>query len=53
MQSYVNAQKASVSEHLWTVNILKGPKHGLNSQGSFFVIFFDHPQKKSAPKTLS
>ena len=41
MQSYLNAEKAVVSEHLWTVNILKGPKHCLNVQGRFFVRFFD------------
>ena len=42
MRSYLNAQKATVSEHLWTVNILKGPKHDLNPHGGFFVIFFEH-----------
>ena len=32
-------QKATVSEHLWTVNMLKGPKHCLNMDGSIFVMF--------------
>ena len=44
--------KSPVSEHLWTVNMLKGPKHCLNLHGSNFVMFFDHLEKKSAPKTL-
>ena len=42
-------QKATVSEHLWTVNMLKGPKHCLNLHGSVFVIFFDHFQIRSDP----
>ena len=41
--------KSPVSEHLWTVNMLKGPKHCLNLHGTVFVIFFDHSQRKSAP----
>ena len=44
--------KSLVSEHLWTVNMLKGNKHFLNLHGSIFDIFFDHAKKKSAPKTL-
>ena len=52
MRSYLNAQKATVSEHLWTVNILKGPKHGLNPHSSSFAIFFEHSEKKSAQKSL-
>ena len=44
--------KNSVSEHIWTVNMLKGPKHCLNINGSIFVIFFDHSEKKSAPNIL-
>ena len=38
-RSYLSAQKATVSEHLWTVNMLKGPKHCLNMDGSIFVMF--------------
>ena len=48
-RSYLNAQKATLSEHLWTVKILKSPNHCLNLHGSFFVIFFDHFQRKSGP----
>ena len=32
--------KNQVSEHLSTVNMLKGLKHCLNPQGSSFAIFF-------------
>ena len=28
-----------MSEHLWTVNVLKGPKDCLNFHSSIFVIF--------------
>ena len=31
--------KKPVSEHLWALNILKGPKHCLYRQWSIFVIF--------------
>ena len=48
-RSYLKAQKNPVSEHLWTVNTLKGPKHCLNLHRSIFVIFFDHSLRKSAP----
>ena len=41
-----------MSEHLWKVNMLNGPKDCLNLQGSIFVIFFDHSEMKSAPKIL-
>ena len=51
-RTYLNAQKATKSEHLSVVNILKDPKHWLNLHGSVFVIFFDHSQRKSAQKTL-
>ena len=44
--------KSRVSEHLWRVNILNGPKHCKNLQGSFFVRFFDHSQRKSGRNTL-
>ena len=33
-------------------NMLKGPKGCLNLHGSVFVIFFDHPESKSARNTL-
>ena len=47
--------KSPVSEHLWTVNMLKGlkgPNHFLNLHSSIFDIFFDHSEKKSARKTV-
>ena len=44
--------KSPVSEHLWTVNMLKGPKDCLNLRGSIFVMFFDHSERKSAPKIM-
>ena len=40
--------KSWVSEHLWTVNMLKGLKHCINLHGSIFVWFFDHSERKSA-----
>ena len=40
----------TISEHLWTVNISKAPKHCLNLNGSIFVIFFDHPEKNQPEK---
>ena len=42
----------SVSEHLWTVNTLSGPKHCLNLHGSIFVGFVYHSEKTSARKVL-
>ena len=30
----------------------QGPKHCLNINGSIFVIFFDHSERKSAPNIL-
>ena len=51
-RSYLNAQKVTVSENLWSVNILKGSKHCWNPHGSILVIFLDHSEKISAPKTL-
>ena len=42
--------KSPKSEHLWTVNMLKGPKECLNMHGSIFVIIFDHSEKKIRPK---
>ena len=44
--------KSPVSEHLSTVNMLKGPKGSLNLHGRIFVIFFDHSEKKAARKSL-
>ena len=44
--------KSPVSEHLWTVNMLKGLKHCLNLHGGIFVIFLEHLDKKSAQKSL-
>ena len=41
--------KRSMSKHLWTVNMLKGPKDCLNPDGSIFVTFFDHFENKSGP----
>ena len=45
--------KRPVSEHLWTVNMLKGPKQYLNLRISSFVIFFDHSQRTSVRKIFS
>ena len=44
--------KSSLSEHLWTVNMLKGPKDYFNLHGSIFVRFFDNSERKSARKFL-
>ena len=44
--------KIPVSEHLWTVNMLKGPKDWLNLHGRIFVIFFDRSKRKSPQKIL-
>ena len=46
----VKCLKGHVSEHLWTVNMLRGPKHCLNQHGSVFVVFFDQDERKSAQK---
>ena len=43
--------KSLISEHLWTVNMLKGQKHCINLHRIIFVIFFDHFERKSAPRT--
>ena len=40
--------KSAVSENLWMVNIIKGPKDSLNLHGSIFVTFVDHSEGKSA-----
>ena len=39
-----------MSEHLWTVNMLKDPKDLLNLRGSIFVKFFDHSDRKLPQK---
>ena len=44
--------ESPISEKLWTVDRLKGPKHCLNLQGSIFVRFFDDAEWKSAQKTF-
>ena len=44
--------KSYVSEHLWTVNMLKAPKDYLILHGSIFVIFFDHSERNSSRKIL-
>ena len=40
--------KNPVSEHLWTINMLNGPKHCLNPHDSIFVIVLDRSERKSA-----
>ena len=44
--------KSCVSEHLWRVNMWKGPKHCINLHRSVVGIIFDHFGTKSARKTL-
>ena len=46
----VKCLKSPVSEHLWTANMLKGPKRCFNLHGRIFLIFFDHSERKSAQK---
>ena len=46
----IKSLKSLVLEHLWTVNILKGPKHCFNLHGRIFVIFLDHSETKLAWK---
>ena len=36
----IKSLKSTMSENLWTVNKLKGPKNCSNLQGISFVIFF-------------
>ena len=43
--------KYRVSEHLWTVNILQGPKHCLNLHGSIFCYIFWSLWKEISPKS--
>ena len=47
----LKSKKKSVSEHLWTVNMLKSSKRCLNLHSSVFLKLFDQTQKKSAPST--
>ena len=51
-QELLKCRKNSVSEHLWTVKILKRPKDSLNLHGTIFVIFFKHSERISAGKIL-
>ena len=44
--------KGTVSEQLWTVSMLKGPKDNLNLHGSIFAIFFVQSETRSAQKIL-
>ena len=39
-RGYLN-RKRQMSEHLFTVNMLRDPKYCINLHGSVFVIFFD------------
>ena len=48
----LKCRKSPLSEHLWTVNMLKGPKDCFNLHGSIFAIFFDNYERKSAPKVF-
>ena len=49
---FLKCLKSLVSEHLWTVNMLKGPKYYLILYGSIFVIFFDNSEMKAARNIL-
>ena len=41
-----------MSENLWMVSRIKGPKDCLNLHGNIFVIFFDHSEGKPATEIL-
>ena len=41
------------SAHLWTGDMLKGPNHCPDLQGSSFVIFFDDYEVTSVRKNFS
>ena len=45
--------KSSVSEHRWTVNMLKRPKHCQNPYGSTFITFSYNSEGKRVGKCLS
>ena len=47
----LKSKKKSVSEHLWTVNMLKISKRCLNLHSSVFLKLFDETQRKLAPST--
>ena len=49
----VKCLKSHVSEHLCTVNMLRGLKDCLNQHGSIFVVFFDQHGRKLTRKILS
>ena len=42
--------KSPVSEHLWAVNMLSGPKHCLNQHRSIFFVFFHQYEKNELEK---
>ena len=44
--------KSAMSEHLWTLNMLKDPNDCLILHGSIFVKFFDNSERKSAQKIM-
>ena len=44
--------KSPVSEHIWTVKMLKGSKHCRDQQVSSFVIFCDHCERTSLRDAL-
>ena len=46
----IKCLKSPMSEHLWTVSMLKGPKHCLNLHGSSFVKFFGHYRRTQVRK---
>ena len=48
----IKCPKSPMSEHLWTVNMFKGPKDCLNWHRSIFAKFFHQSEMKSAPKIL-
>ena len=45
-------RKSRVSEHLWTVKMLKCPKQFKSLYCTIFLKFFDHSETKYAPKIL-
>ena len=48
----LKCRKSLLSEHLWTIKMLKRPKHCINLHCSIFARFFDHSETKSATKIL-
>ena len=55
-QELLKRANGPVSEYLWRVNMLKGPKDKqseyANMHGRIFLSFFDHSERKSAEKIL-